>query len=72
MYNPPILSNGIEVLLEIILPDEINDDVDPLAVCRGQDFLGPVLSVVVVSRRRAESLRAELDFFRGSGCCVDG
>lgn len=72
MHNPSILGNSIEVLLEIILPDEIDNDVDPIAACGGQNFLGPVLGVVIESRRCAESLRAKLYLFRGSGCDVDG
>lgn len=72
MYNPPILGNSIEILLEITLPNEIDDDIDPFAVGGRQDFFGPVLAVVVITRRRAESLRAELYFFRGSGCYIDG
>lgn len=72
MYNPPILGNSIEILLEIILPNEIDDDIDPFALGGGQDFFGPVLGVVVISRRRAESLRAELYLFRRSGCYIDG
>lgn len=72
MDNPSILGNSIEVLLEIILPDEIDNDVDPVAACGGQNFLGPVLGMVIVSRRCAESLRAKLYLFGGSSCEVDG
>lgn len=72
MYNPPILGDSIEVLLEIILPNEIDDDINPFALGGCQDFFSPVLAVVIISRRRAESLRAEFYFFRRSGCYIDG
>lgn len=64
MYNPPILCDSIEILLEIILPNEIDDDINPFTIGGRKDFFSPVLSMVIISLRRAESLRTEFYFFR--------
>ena len=62
MHDAPVRRDGVEVLLEIRLSNEIDDDVDPAALGGGQHFLRPVLRLVVEPGRGAEGVGAKGEF----------
>lgn len=65
--------DGVEVGCEVGLADEVDDDVDALAVRGGEDFLRPIrLGAVVEALGRAEGVGAEGDFLVTAGRDVDG
>ena len=70
--DPAIPRRRIQVPLEITRAHEINDDVDAPAVRRFEDLFGPILRVVVETRRGAEFFRAEIDFRVAPRGDVDG